>query len=62
MSHELRTPLTSICGFAELMEHRLEQPRFREQAGLIRKAAEVRRRIDRACMTACANDDQGVSP
>jgi signal transduction histidine kinase len=40
MSHELRTPLTSIRGFAELMEHRLEQPRFREQAGLIRKAAE----------------------
>jgi len=40
MSHELRTPLTSIRGFAELMEHRLEQPMFREQAGLIRKAAE----------------------
>ena len=40
MSHELRTPLTSIRGFAELMEHRLEHPLFREQAGLIRKAAE----------------------
>ncbi|CAN5425142.1 ATP-binding protein [soil metagenome] len=40
MSHELRTPLTSIRGFAELMEHRLEQPQFREQAGLIRKGAE----------------------
>ncbi len=40
ISHELRTPLTSIRGFAELMEHRLEQPRFREQAGLIRKGAE----------------------
>ena len=40
ISHELRTPLTSILGFAELMEHRLEQPRFREQAGLIRRAAD----------------------
>ncbi len=40
ISHELRTPLTSIRGFAELMEHRLEHPRFREQAGLIRKGAE----------------------
>ncbi|MDD0815926.1 ATP-binding protein [Curvibacter sp. HBC28] len=40
ISHELRTPLTSIRGFAELMEMRLEQPRFKEQAGLIRKAAE----------------------
>lgn len=40
MSHELRTPLTSIRGFAELMEHRLDQPKFREQAGLIRKGAE----------------------
>jgi signal transduction histidine kinase len=40
MSHELRTPLTSIRGFAELMEHRLEQPRYRETAGLIRKGAE----------------------
>ncbi|MCK7496734.1 MAG: HAMP domain-containing histidine kinase [Comamonadaceae bacterium] len=27
-------------GFSELMEHRLEQPKFREQAELIRKAAE----------------------
>ncbi|MBK1686693.1 sensor histidine kinase [Rubrivivax gelatinosus] len=40
ISHELRTPLTSIRGFAELMEHRLDNPKFREQAGLIRKAAE----------------------
>jgi signal transduction histidine kinase len=40
VSHELRTPLTSIRGFAELMERRLEQPKFREQAGLIRKGAE----------------------
>lgn len=40
ISHELRTPLTSIRGFAELMEVRLDQPRFREQAGLIRKASE----------------------
>lgn len=40
VSHELRTPLTSIRGFAELMEHRLEQPKFRETAGLIRKGAE----------------------
>lgn len=40
ISHELRTPLTSIRGFAELMERRLTEPRFREQAGLIRKAAE----------------------
>lgn len=40
ISHELRTPLTSIRGFAELMEHRLEQPVFREQAGMIRKGAE----------------------
>lgn len=40
ISHELRTPLTSIRGFAELMEVRLDQPKFREQAGLIRKAAE----------------------
>ncbi|MDE1948012.1 MAG: two-component sensor histidine kinase [Burkholderiales bacterium] len=40
VSHELRTPLTSIRGFAELMEHRLENPKFREQAGLIRKGAE----------------------
>ncbi|BAL94078.1 sensor histidine kinase [Rubrivivax gelatinosus] len=40
ISHELRTPLTSIRGFAELMEHRLDNPKFREQAGLIRKGAE----------------------
>lgn len=40
ISHELRTPLTSIRGFSELMEQRLEDPRYREQAGLIRKAAE----------------------
>ncbi|WP_235510515.1 ATP-binding protein [Acidovorax sp. Root70] len=40
VSHELRTPLTSIRGFAELMELRLDQPRYKEQAGLIRKAAE----------------------
>ena len=40
VSHELRTPLTSIRGFAELMEKRLEQPKFRETAGLIRKGAE----------------------
>lgn len=40
ISHELRTPLTSIRGFAELMELRLEQPKFREQAGLIRKGTE----------------------
>jgi signal transduction histidine kinase len=40
ISHELRTPLTSIRGFAELMEHRLPDARFREQAGLIRKGAE----------------------
>ncbi len=40
ISHELRTPLTSIRGFAELMEHRLPHPVHREQAGLIRKAAE----------------------
>jgi signal transduction histidine kinase len=38
ISHELRTPLTSIRGFAELMELPPEQPKFREQAGLIRKA------------------------
>ncbi len=40
ISHELRTPLTSIRGFAELMEHRLESPKYRELAGLIRKGAE----------------------
>ncbi|MEY8879620.1 MAG: ATP-binding protein [Leptothrix sp. (in: b-proteobacteria)] len=40
VSHELRTPLTSIRGFAELLEVRLEQPRHREQAGMIRRAAE----------------------
>jgi len=40
ISHELRTPLTSILGFSELMEHRLQEPKFREQAGLIRKGAE----------------------
>ncbi|PZP34603.1 MAG: two-component sensor histidine kinase [Roseateles depolymerans] len=40
ISHELRTPLTSIRGFAELMERRLTEERFREAAGLIRKGAE----------------------
>lgn len=40
ISHELRTPLTSIRGFAELMEKRLEQQKFREQAGMIRRSAE----------------------
>ena len=40
ISHELRTPLTSIRGFAELMERRLEEPRFRESAGMIRRSAE----------------------
>lgn len=40
ISHELRTPLTSIRGFAELMGHRLEDQRLRDQAGMIRKAAE----------------------
>lgn len=40
ISHEFRTPLTSIRGFAELMEQRLDQPRMREQAGLIRKSAD----------------------
>ena len=40
ISHELRTPLTSIRGFAELMELRLEQPKFKEAATLIRKASE----------------------
>ena len=40
VSHELRTPLTSSKGCAELMEMRLDQPRFKEQASLIRKAAD----------------------
>jgi signal transduction histidine kinase len=40
ISHELRTPLTSIRGFAELVEFRLEDSHQREQAGMIRKAAE----------------------
>ncbi|MBL8305218.1 MAG: two-component sensor histidine kinase [Rubrivivax sp.] len=40
ISHELRTPLTSIRGFAELMEHRLDSPKYRELSGLIRKGAE----------------------
>jgi signal transduction histidine kinase len=40
ISHELRTPLTSIRGFAELMERKLTDERFREAAGLIRKGAE----------------------
>ncbi|MBL8344177.1 MAG: two-component sensor histidine kinase [Rubrivivax sp.] len=40
ISHELRTPLTSIRGFAELMEQRVAEPKFRETAGLIRKGAE----------------------
>ncbi|WP_295852073.1 ATP-binding protein [uncultured Xylophilus sp.] len=40
ISHELRTPLTSIRGFAELMERRGEDKRFREQASLIRKSSE----------------------
>ncbi len=40
ISHELRTPLTSIRGFAELMEHRLGDPKYRELSGLIRKGAE----------------------
>lgn len=40
ISHELRTPLTSIRGFAELMELRLKEEKYREHAGLIRKAAE----------------------
>jgi signal transduction histidine kinase len=40
ISHELRTPLTSIRGFAELMERRVGEPKFRETSGLIRKGAE----------------------
>ena len=40
ISHELRTPLTSIRGFSELMELRLTEAKYREQAGLIRKASE----------------------
>lgn len=40
VSHELRTPLTSIRGFAEVMETRLEDPRMRRSATLIRKGAE----------------------
>ena len=40
MSHELRTPLTSIQGFAHLMERRAPDPLQREQAMMIRKAAE----------------------
>ena len=40
ISHELRTPLTSIRGFAELMEARLDAPKFKDMAGLIRKGAE----------------------
>lgn len=40
ISHELRTPLTSIRGFSELMELRLGDAKYREQAGLIRKASE----------------------
>lgn len=40
ISHELRTPLTSIRGFAELMERRVSEPKFRETSGLIRKGAE----------------------
>ncbi len=40
ISHELRTPLTSIRGFAELMEKRLDNPKFQQQAGMIRRGAE----------------------
>ncbi|NDY92946.1 sensor histidine kinase [Ideonella livida] len=45
ISHELRTPLTSILGFSELMERRLDNPKFKEQAGLIRKGAEHLNRL-----------------
>jgi signal transduction histidine kinase len=45
ISHELRTPLTSIRGFSELMELRLPDPRHRDQAGMIRKAAEHLNRL-----------------
>lgn len=40
VSHELRTPLTGIRGFAELMERRLQEPKFRDAAGMIRRSAE----------------------
>jgi PAS domain S-box-containing protein len=40
MSHELRTPLTSIRGFSELMERRSQNAVLKEQAGIIRRAAE----------------------
>lgn len=40
VSHELRTPLTGIRGFAELMERRLQEPQYREAAGMIRRSAE----------------------
>lgn len=40
ISHELRTPLTGIRGFAEIMEQRIEDPKFKRHAGLIRKGAE----------------------
>jgi signal transduction histidine kinase len=40
ISMELRTPLAGMRGFSELLEKRLEQPGLREQAGIIRRAAE----------------------